>query len=110
VRAALQSADPAARLEGQVARRVRASLVRFQEEVYSAGQRIGEIDVETATSIIEVTGGAGQGKVAQITRLLGAALNPSGKQVILFAPNITSGRARAIEALGVRVVRSLSDL
>lgn len=110
VRAAMRSADPAVRAEGEVAWRVFRTLERFQEVVSPGGRRLGEIDVETVDRIIEVTIGQGKGKLTQIGKLLGPAMNPSGKQVVLYAPNIGNHLADQVVAAGARVVRSLAEL
>ena len=65
----------------------------------------------TTKTIIEVTGGRGRRKVGQVQKLLtNSLLNPEGKQVIVFGPNLKPGTAKAIEELGVKVVRTLDEL
>ena len=110
VRAAAQSADPAVRLEGLVAQRFRNRLVSFQRKVSMGGRIVGEIDVELSDAIIEVTTGTGRGKVAQVGRLMSIAVNPSGKSVVVFGPDISAGRIPGLEAAGARVARSLEEL
>ncbi len=75
------------------------------------GRRIGEIDIETANAIVEVAGGKGRGKFNRIKALIeDAALNPSGKKVIVFGPKLRTGLVRDLEALGATVVRELKLL
>lgn len=93
-----------------LARHFRDSIIQFQKIVRIDDRAIGEIDIELETVIIEVTAGSGGGKVGQVTRLLSSALNPTGKKVIVFGPNITPGRTRAIEAAGAFVAKSLREL
>lgn len=111
IKKALVSSDPDIRLEGQVAQKVGKRTERFQEEVIVDGRRIGEIDIETDKAIIEVTSGEGNHKVKQMRKLINNSdINPTGKKVVLYSPNITSGRAKAIENIGGRVIRSLDEL
>lgn len=111
VRQATQSLDPDIKLEGVVARKLRGSLVNFQKEFRVNGKRIGEIDIELDKVIIEVTSGVGKRKVGQTTKLIGnEALNPSKKPVILFAPNITPGRIKAVEQAGGKVFTNINEL
>jgi hypothetical protein len=54
---------------------------------FGPNNSIGEIDVETSQAIIEVTV-AKSGKLGQVSNFIGnATFNPSGKPVILYAPN-----------------------
>jgi hypothetical protein len=63
----------------------------FRKTVSVGGKVVGEIDVELKNSIIEVTGGAARGKVAQAQELLSnSALNPSGKSVIVFGTDLSN--------------------
>ena len=110
IRRATQSTNPALYLEGMLARHFRDSVIQFQKVVRIGNRPIGEIDIELKTVIVEVTTGTGGGKVGQVTRLLSPALNPEGKIVIVFGPNITTRRAQAIEAVGAHVARSTQEL
>ncbi len=75
------------------------------------GKRIGEVDVELDKVIIEVTHGQGGRKVGQALRLQAPAVNPKGKLVIVFGPNITRpGRMRAIEETGAKFARTFDEL
>jgi len=92
--------------EGVVANWIRPQVTAFNEQFHESRldryrrqqqgdlkNRDSEIDIETATAIIEVTAGEGSGKSKQI---LGTAdreglvsnplANPAGKPVIVFAP------------------------
>ena len=110
IRRATQSTNPALYLEGMIARHFRDSVVQFQKVVQIGNRAIGEIDIELKTAIVEVTTGTGSGKVGQAKRLLSPALNPEGKKVIVFGPNIAPRRAQAIEAVGAHVARSIQEL
>ncbi|MCU6791549.1 hypothetical protein OB236_05325 [Paenibacillus sp. WQ 127069] len=37
-------------------------------------------------------------------------MNPEGKQVILYAPNLNETKVKGIEDAGVKVIRKLEDL
>ena len=111
VSTALRSKNPAARLEGQVADSFKSSLVSFQREVKAGNTIVGEIDIELKSAIIEVTTGSGRGKANQISRLVNdRSLNPSGKPVVLYAPEITAGRAKNIQDAGGHVARNMDEL
>ena len=103
--------DAGTRLEGVAGKALKNGLVGFQKKVKSGGRLIGEIDSETKNAIVEVTSGRGRKKVSQIRRLIGdSRLNPEGKKVIVFGPNIKQGTASEIEKLGAVVVRSADEL
>jgi hypothetical protein len=111
VRRATQSHDPTLRLEGRIARRLRRVLRAFQQEIRVQGRRVGEIDVELETVIIEVASGKGRKKFQQVQRLLhNRALNPAGKPVVVFGPQLRGGLVRQLEESGVKVVRTLAEL
>ena len=112
IQMALNSSDPDVVLEGQVAQHIGASNVeRFQDEIHVDGRRVGEIDVQTSTMVVEVTNGSGAGKGRQLRRLISERQSSlGGRELVLFAPNITSGRRRHWSGLGIRVVRSLDEL
>ena len=108
---ALASTAPATRLEGQVADHLGDRLQSFQRQVVGpGGNPIGEIDAEVSEAIIEVTIGKG-GKVDQVTKLLtNGVMNPNGKPVIVFGPNMKKFAIQSIEEAGGYVVRSLDEL
>ncbi|MBI1926814.1 hypothetical protein HYR99_21545 [Candidatus Poribacteria bacterium] len=111
VRAATQSAHPDVRLAGRVGRRFRDSLKGFQEEIFIHSKRVGEVDVELDKVIIEVTHGKGGRKIGQALRLQTSALNPKGKPIIVFGPNIVRpDRIRAIEETGAKFAQTLNEL
>jgi hypothetical protein len=67
--------------------------------------------VELEMAIIEVASGKGRKKFQQIQRLLhNRALNPTGKPVVVFGPQVRGGLVRQLEASGVTVVRTLAEL
>jgi hypothetical protein len=115
IQQALGSTDRATRLAALVGQAVNDpavedQVVAFQKGFGGPGSPIGEIDVETENVIIEVTTG-NAGKVAQLQNLLGnPLLNPSAKQVLLFAPNYGKFATQSAEDIGVRVIKSFSDL
>ena len=111
VRAATRSPDPTIRIEGQIARRFRRRLHAFQHEVRVAGRRVGEIDVELDDVIIEVTSGRGRKKFQQIQRLMhNRDLNPGGKRVVVFGPQLREGLIWQLEQSSAIVVHTLEDL
>ncbi len=111
VNAALEAGTEGARLEGQVARTFFSDLVGLNKQFFSsAGKRIGEIDVELKNAIIEVTTDQG-GKAGQAGKLVNdKVINPLGKTVIVYGPNITKRAGQAIEAAGAKVARTPEEL
>jgi len=108
---ALDSANSAVRLEGEAAAALGESVTGFQKVVSSGGRVVGEIDVETTKAIVEVTGGRAPGKVNQVTKLLtDKALNPQGKPVVVYGPNLGKQAAEALQKTGATVVRTLEEL
>jgi Domain of unknown function (DUF4157)/Bacterial SH3 domain len=111
IAAALASADPAVRLEGKVAEALGGSVVSFQKKFVIEGVTIGEIDVETTKAIIEVTGGRSPGKLKQITRQISnRIINPEGKAVIVYGPELGIHAAKSLENAGAKVVRTLDEI
>jgi len=105
--AALRSANAATRLEGEAAAALGKAVTGFQRMV----KGIGEVDVETTKAIVEVTGGRSPGKLDQITKLINdKALNPQGKPVVVYGPNLGIHAARTLEKAGAKVVRTLDEL
>lgn len=71
---------------------------------------IGEIDFEVSNAIIEVTKKSGK-KLKQIKNYISnKTMNPTGKTVILFAPNYGFTAGKDIEEAGALVVREMDDL
>lgn len=109
---ALSSGDPKTVLEGTVANAIRQAgfdLISFNKEVGLNGS-VGEIDVETANAIIEVTT-QNSCKLKQIQKLISNLdLNPLLKPVILFAPNYNTTPAQDIINAGAYVVRTQQEL
>jgi RHS repeat-associated protein len=75
----------------------------------AAGNVVGEIDFEVSQAIIETTVSPG-GKLSQLQKYLSPLFNPSGKPVIIFAPNYGSSATRDIERAGGLVAKHLDDL
>jgi hypothetical protein len=96
---ALESGSVSARLEAQVARTLWGDLVSFRKQVFNnAGKRIGEIDVELKNAIVEVTSDQ-TGKAGQAAKLVAdKVMNPLGKPVIVYGPNLTRKAGQAVEA------------
>jgi hypothetical protein len=110
VNAALESAEAGIRLEGQLGKQLLSQLVSFKRTVVEGGQRVGKIDLETGTAIIEATLDATR-KSGQVQKLLtNKALNPSGKPVIVFGPNLRPGAIRDIQGIGGKVARTPEEL
>jgi RHS repeat-associated protein len=106
VMAAVRSSDAAVRLEGRAAVALSDTLVGFQKSVKG-----GEIDVETTKAIVEVTGGRSPGKLEQILKYINnREINPDGKAVVVYAPNLSPHAARTLEKAGATVVRTLDEL
>jgi hypothetical protein len=112
INAALNSADPERRLEGEVAKALKDAgfnVTDFNTKIGPNGS-IGEIDVATDQVIIEVTTRP-RGKLSQIKRsITDEQMNPADKRVILYAPNYQHRAERDITEAGSEVVRSLPDL
>lgn len=83
-----------------------------REFVNGQPKGIGEIDAETPRFIIEITGSPKPGKVNQLIGLKNnKLLNPERKEVVLFAPNMSSSQQiKTYEKLGVKVVNSMEQL
>ncbi|MBC6472266.1 MAG: hypothetical protein GDA48_05180 [Hormoscilla sp. GM102CHS1] len=91
-------------------------MIKFNTLFYSinpntGGQNyIGEIDIEVAEAIIEVTNQPRK-KAGQIGKLItNPNMNPTGKQVILYAPNFTVGAGEAVIRVGGVMVRTQLEL
>lgn len=117
--AAHQTFDSDLQVAGQAAIVVQDILVNFNKPVYErrvthygvSYKRIGEIDIETTTGIVEVTTQASAaGKVAQLGRLLspdrnyfdGIVVIPHtnvSKPVLFYMPSLTSTTSRPARAL-----------
>ena len=115
IEAALKSGNPDIQLEGEIGALIRddpdLKLVRFQDPV-GPNASIGEIDVETPHYIVEVTGGEGSDKHKQIIKLINNTdVNPSGKKVILYGPNINGKhRQRSLQETGAILVKNKDEL
>lgn len=71
---------------------------------------VGEVDVETRTTIIEVTAQR-RGKLKQMEKLqANEQINPDGRPVILYAPNYGRAAAKSVTDAGGHVVRSEAEL
>jgi len=109
---ALKSADPNKKVEGDVGDALRDHLTNFEKK-YGKNGKDGEIDAETDKAIIEIANGkkAG-GKAAQINRNKNSAItNPSGKPVIMYAPNMKTNALNMVrKETGSVVVRNMDEL
>ncbi|MBC6420773.1 MAG: hypothetical protein GDA43_23645 [Hormoscilla sp. SP5CHS1] len=116
---ATASPDSDKQLEATVARYVQQegfTVIKFNTLFYSinpntGGQNyIGEIDIEVAEAIIEVTNQPRK-KAGQIGKLItNPNMNPTGKQVILYAPNFIVGAGEAVIRVGGVMVRTQLEL
>ncbi len=111
VELALKSANRGERLEGKVGKHLLDKLVDFQRKFLNPDKSpLGEIDVEIAEAIIEVTTRR-KGKLKQITKYLtNKAMNPSGKPVIIYAPHYKRLAIQTANKAGAHVVKSLDEL
>ncbi|MBO2458859.1 Flp family type IVb pilin [Actinomadura violacea] len=100
------------RVPAEVARELR-SIVRNFEKKYGPNGKDGEIDIETNKSIIEVANGKNaKGKVSQATRNTGNPItNPSGKPIIIYAPNMKYGAIKNLRLkTNATVVQNMDEL
>jgi RHS repeat-associated protein len=97
--------------EAIIAKSLGRDVVSFNKVIVdAAGRRIGQIDIETSKHLIEVTLDT-TGKTKQAAKLVGnPMMNPQGKQVIVYGPNITKAAQQSIEKTGARVIRDLDEL
>ena len=112
VGSALRAADMPTKLEGIVGGTAGNKLVKFQEPI-GPGGTIGEIDVETDKIIIEVFSGKTGKEPNQLVKYFdyrAQYMNPQGKQVFLYAPNIVEWKVPGFESMGVKVIRNINDL
>ena len=110
VNTALESAEAGARLEGQLGKQLINQIVDFRKTVTEGGRRVGEIDLETSSAIIEATLDA-TGKSGQVQKLLtNKTMNPLGKAVIVYGPNLKAGAIRDIQRVGGKVARTPKEL
>jgi hypothetical protein len=112
VAVAVNSPDRETRLEGQVARALIDDLVLFQRKITNpvTKREVGEIDVEVANAIIEVTT-TDESKTKEVLKEKNNKhMNPKGKQVILYAPRYSHFADRQFESYGIPIIRSFEDL
>ena len=109
---AANSTDADVRLHGQTAQALGAAgitIVSFNKQFGPNGS-IGEIDIETGRTIIEVTTAPAR-KGRQIDKLTtDAQMNPDAKAVVLYAPNYGAKAGQAILQKGAYVTRTLEQL
>lgn len=111
IRKARASSSAGTKLEGEVAEWIGIDrVVRFQEKIYSAAGMIGEIDVETKKYLVEVTMGKSSKSANEFKKYFVGPMNPEGKKVILFAPDLADFKVREIEQSGVIVIRDKDEL
>jgi hypothetical protein len=107
---ARRSVKASERQEAEVADAVRPALRNFQRK-YGPNGKLGEVDVETNKAIVEVAGGVKMHKTNQIAKYINdRTINPSGKPVIVFAPQMTANAVREAEKAGAIVVRNTAEL
>ena len=107
---ARKSVKASERQEAEVADAVRPVVRNFQRK-YGPNGKLGEVDVETSKAIVEVAGGTKMHKTNQIAKYINnKTINPSGKPVIVFAPNMPANAARAAQEAGAIVVRNTAEL
>jgi hypothetical protein len=109
---AAKSTNPGTKLEGEVGKGLRGEGIKiegFNKPVGPNGS-IGEIDIETGRTIVEVTVKSG-GKLSQINKYLtNTSLNPDGKSVILYAPNYGARATQDVVNAGGHVARTIPEL
>lgn len=74
---------------------------------------MGEIDVETDKFIIDAFNGKKSKEPSTFAKYFDERaqyINPEGKQVILYAPNISPTKIPATEQTGVKVIQNLDEL
>jgi RHS repeat-associated protein len=110
---AINAAKPEVKLEGNTANALGDKVIGFQKNINSATGRVGEIDIETENCIIDCFNGVSSKEPSTFFKYFNEKaqyMNPSGKKVILYAPNIDTTKVAGIEAIGVKVVRTLDEL
>lgn len=107
---ALKSQKAGTKLEGEVAQALGNRVTDFQKKIVTSEGLLGEIDVETADYIIEVTSGRSSKTASEFGKYFGTQMNPDGKGVILFAPNLNETKVESIEEAGVVIIRSIKEL
>lgn len=112
VTTACLSANVEINLKGHVGRELIGEIIAFQHHVIdpTTNLEIGEIDVETSTSIIEVTTQS-EGLLQKIVQLKNdPRLNPTRKKVVLYAPHYAPSAAREAVEESIPVIQSLAKL
>lgn len=99
------------KLEADIADAVRPALRNYNRK-YGPNGSLGEVDAETGKAIIESASGARMSKTDQLGRLANnRTINPTGKPVIVVAPNWSSAQIQAALAAGAtRVVKNTAEL
>jgi hypothetical protein len=109
---AILSPDVETSLTGQVGRELIGEITAFQHTVLDpiTGLEVGEIDVETSTSIIEVTNES-DGSLQKLLKLKNdPLLNPEQKKVVLYAPGYSPQAARDVVEESIPVIQSLARM
>jgi hypothetical protein len=112
IRTARESGNPGTQLEGQAAQHIKDAGIEVTgfNKGFGPNASIGEIDIETPHAIVEVTAAA-RGKLTQIRELMGnPQLNPTGKPIILYAPNYLRTAGKAVSDAGGSVARTPEEL
>ena len=82
-------------------------------EIYRGNNQWVEIDIETMNAIIEVKSGGGTGFTSQVQARLGGVLNPDGKPVIGYGPDLKHSVIQSINragGIGTRDLRTLIEI
>src|SRR5579863_7885083 len=106
------STDPGVHTEGEMALITRMEgydVVNLNQKINGPEGTVGEIDAETQGAILEAKSGDSWSSknTEQIQKLLNnPQLNPSGKPVIIYAPNFSDANVARAEAAGAIVARN----
>ncbi len=97
---------------GLIARMEGDDVISFGRKINGPTGTLGDIDAETHYAILEAKGGQTWDLKAtdQMYKLQGPAMNPSGKPVIVYAPNMPGDKIAGIEATGVYVAQNETQL
>ena len=109
---ALNSPDPDKRFEGQIAQELRDSGIKINsfQKKFGPNGSIGEIDIETDCTIVEVTTRESK-KLSQVNKLMSnRIINPDNKPVVLYAPGYGETAGKAINDAGAYVARTPEQL
>lgn len=111
IKAMAVSSERSERQEAEVAMFLGDEVVAFHQEFLNdKGQLIGDVDVATKETIIEVTN-AKNGKLRQLRKYrMNRTINPEGKSVVLYAPNYRFFAQKDVISEGFRWVGTKETL